>query len=329
MHQAIGAIVTLGLAQTAVAGLYPGVTPYNHSCALSNPVLSCSKQANPDKADTCCVETYGGLLLQTQFWSVFTAREEEGQLLPKSSWSIHGLWPDFCDGSYTQYCDLSRQYDPAPSPNTTNGKSNGTPVPAYKGESIDKWFEPYGKLDLLAYMNKYWIGQYDPNWFLWAHEYSKHATCFSTFQTECWGPKAPKYADLFEFFETVITYFRQLPTYQWLADSGIRPSNSTAYTLSDIQKALTKEYGFVPYVGCSGPRYNETAAGAGSSDNGRTQLSEMWYYYHVYGAPQRHDVQKVPADVAGGMLTTCTKAKNAIWYYKRAKGSERSSCNKD
>ena len=114
-----------------------------------------------------------------------------------------------------------------------------------------------------------------------------------------------------------------------MADSGIRPSNSTAYTLSDIQKALTKEYGFVPYVGCSGPRYNETAAGAGSSDNGRTQLSEMWYYYHVYGAPQRHDVQKVPADVVGGMLTTCTKAKNAIWYYKRAKGSERSSCNKD
>lgn len=34
MHQAIGAIVTLGLAQTAVAGLYPEVTPYNHSCAL-------------------------------------------------------------------------------------------------------------------------------------------------------------------------------------------------------------------------------------------------------------------------------------------------------
>lgn len=89
-------------------------------------------------------------------------------------------------GSYTQYCNLGKQYDPRPSPNTTNGKPGGTPVPAYKGEPIDRWFGPYGKLDLLAYMNKYWVSQSDANWVFWAHEYSKHATCFSTFQTECY-----------------------------------------------------------------------------------------------------------------------------------------------
>lgn len=77
----------------------------------------------------------------------------------------------------------SRQYDPAPSPNKTE---NGTPIPAYKGEAIDSWFAPYGKFDLLAYMNKYWINQVDKNWVLWAHEFSKHATCYSTFQKECW-----------------------------------------------------------------------------------------------------------------------------------------------
>lgn len=88
-------------------------------------------------------------------------------------------------GSYTQYCDLSRQYDPKPSPNTTTGTPGGTPVPPYQGESVDKWFAPYGKSDLLAWMNKYWIAQGDRNWVLWGHEYSKHATCFSTFQTEC------------------------------------------------------------------------------------------------------------------------------------------------
>ncbi|KAG5954102.1 hypothetical protein E4U58_000197, partial [Claviceps cyperi] len=92
----------------------------------------------------------------TQLWSTFTGRESEGQVYAKNSWSIHGLWPDFCNGSYTQYCDLSRQYDPKPSPNTTNSKPDGVPVPPYTGEPIDAWFAPHGKLSLLSSMNKHW-----------------------------------------------------------------------------------------------------------------------------------------------------------------------------
>jgi hypothetical protein len=57
-------------------------------------------------------------------------------------------------GSFTQYCDLSRQYDPIPSPNTTTGKPDGKPVPAWKGAPISSFVEPFGKFDLLAYMNK-------------------------------------------------------------------------------------------------------------------------------------------------------------------------------
>ncbi|KAK3190432.1 hypothetical protein K4F52_003453 [Lecanicillium sp. MT-2017a] len=314
--------------QLAAAGLYPGITTDNHTCVLHEPLLSCSEDATPDNVDTCCVETFGGLVLQTQFWDTYTGFESDGQLLPRHSWTIHGLWPDFCNGSYTQYCDLSRQYDPKPAPNTTNGKPDGTPVPAYTGESIDKWFAPYGKFDLLAYMNKYWIAQNDPNWVLWAHEYSKHATCFSTFQTECYGPKASKYADLFEFFETTIAYFKTLPTWTWLASADIRPSNTTSYTLSDIQAALTDGFGHIPFVGCGGPRYNETEAGKGSLDNGRTQFNEVWYYYHVRGQVQNKDTVKVPADVSGGWLTSCAKTENAIWYYQRAKESEVNPCRK-
>ena len=26
------------------------------------------------------------------------------------SWTIHGLWPDYCDGTYPQFCDSSREY---------------------------------------------------------------------------------------------------------------------------------------------------------------------------------------------------------------------------
>ncbi|KAG5949600.1 hypothetical protein E4U60_003747, partial [Claviceps pazoutovae] len=159
-----------------------GATPALDHCASINPVLSCSCNATPGKAgNTCCTETYGGLLVATQLWSTFTGRESEGQVYAKNSWSIHGLWP----GSYTQYCDLSRQYDPKPSPNTTNSKPDGVPVPPYTGEPIDGWFAPHGQLKLLSSMNRHWVSQYDPNWVFWAHEFSKHATCFSTFQSQC------------------------------------------------------------------------------------------------------------------------------------------------
>ncbi|KAF3068800.1 hypothetical protein CFAM422_007818 [Trichoderma lentiforme] len=315
-------LAVLASAQLAAAGLYPNMTPDNHTCILTDPVLSCSEGAVADKVDSCCTETFGGLVLQTQFWDTNTGLEGIGQLLPPYTWTIHGLWPDFCNGSYTQYCDLSRQYDPSPAPNTTNGKPDGTPVPKYTGESIEAWFEPYGKMDLLAYMKKYWINQYAPNWELWAHEFSKHATCFSTFDKECYGPKANEHDDLFQFFETVIAYYKVLPTWGWLSAANIRPSNTTSYSLSDVQDALTLGYGAVPFIGCGGPKYNQTEAGKGSLDNGGTQLNEVWYYYHVYGSPQRNQGLRVPADIAGGSVSSCAKTPGAIWYYERAAGSE-------
>ena len=107
-------------------------------------------------------------------------------MLPKASRPKGFVAKCTLAGSYTQYCDLSRQYDPLPYPNTTTGTPDGTPVVPYDGEPISEWFEPNGKADLMEYMEKYWPGLDQASWILWAHEYSKHATCFSTFQTECY-----------------------------------------------------------------------------------------------------------------------------------------------
>jgi ribonuclease T2 len=231
---------------------------------------------------------------------------------------LHGLWPDFCNGSYTQYCDLSRQFDPSPSPNTTNGLPNGTVVPPYTGPGVDTFIKAFGKYDLLAYMNKYWVNQGASNEAFWAHEFSKHATCYSTFDVPCYGPKYVDHQEVIEFYETAIMYYKRNPTYDWLAKAGITPSNSTTYTLSDMQDALTEEYGAIPYIGCSGPRYNTTTAGAGSTDNGRTNIDEVWYYQHVYGRPQ--DGNGVPVD-ASSPTSSCAKTANAINYYLRTKSS--------
>ncbi|KAK4897430.1 hypothetical protein LTR27_004950 [Elasticomyces elasticus] len=309
--------VALALAGSAAASLYSSTSDVNHTCILVPDYLSCSSDANPATVDSCCVETYGGLLLQTQYWDTYTGLETEGQLLPAYSWTIHGLWPDFCNGSYTQYCDLARQFDPVPSPNTTNGLPNGTVVEPYTGPNIGTFLEPFGRFDLLAYMNKYWISSGSPNGDFWGHEFSKHATCFSTFDVPCYGPEYREHEDVVDFFETVIKYFMRLPTWGWLGASGIYPSNSTTYSLNDMESALSQQYGAVPYLGCSGPRYNTTAAGANSTDSGRTVLSEVWYYFHAYGRPQ--DGQSIPFNQTG--TSSCAKAAGAISYPERATGS--------
>lgn len=99
---------------------------------------------------------------------------------------------------------------------------------------------------------------------------------------------------------------------------GLHPRNSTTYKLGDMQAALASGLGAVPYIGCSGPKYNTTAAGAGSLDNGRTVVDEVWYYQHVYGRPQEGN--SVPVN-ATSPVTSCAKSANAINYCLRTPSS--------
>ncbi|PSR92168.1 ribonuclease T2-like protein [Coniella lustricola] len=318
---AVVAVGMLSLVEQTTASLY-NETSLNHTCQLQDPILSCSAQAQPQLTDSCCTETYGGLVLSTQYWDTYTGLEAQGQLLPRNAWTLHGLWPDYCDGSYTQYCDLSRQYDPAPSPNTTTGTASGTPVEPYTGPNIGTFLEPFGKFDLLAFMHKYWVAQNQASPDFWGHEFSKHATCYSTFDLPCYGPQYVEHEDVVDFFETAIAWYRTVPTYSWLAAAGIVPSNTTTYTLGDIQDTLTDKFGAVPYLACVGPQFNATAAGAGSGDAGYTVLNEVWYYHHVSGRPQERHGVPVAANATGGSLGNCASSAGAISYYLRSNGSE-------
>lgn len=53
--------------------------------------------------------------------------------------------------SFEQYCDLSRQFDPKPSPAVL---PDGTAVPAYKGPGVDTFVAEFGRLDLLDYSTR-------------------------------------------------------------------------------------------------------------------------------------------------------------------------------
>ncbi|KAA8893678.1 ribonuclease T2-like protein [Sphaerosporella brunnea] len=107
-------------------------------------ILSCHATA---PVDTCCTESPGGLVLSTRFWD---------NLGPKQRWTLHGLWPDNCDGTFKASCDLSRAY---PSPTAL--------------------LEEFGASGLLNGMHAYWKGNRGDD-SLEQHEFAKHGTCMST-----------------------------------------------------------------------------------------------------------------------------------------------------
>ncbi|BGP36165.1 Ribonuclease T2 precursor (RNase T2) [Rhodotorula kratochvilovae] len=209
---------------------------------------SCSNGVSPSHKglNECCTNVPGGLQLLTQFWN---AQPDVG---PNNSWTIHGLWPDNCDGTYEQYCDSSREY------------TNIREILTGKGET-----------KLVEFMNTYWKSNTNDDESLWSHEWDKHGassesfscTCISTLNETCYGRSYKKYDDVVDYFERTHDLFQTLPTYDWLAAEGIVPSRTATYTADALQAAIKKHYGYEVYFGC-------TSAG---------ELDEVWYYYLTKG----------------------------------------------
>ncbi|KAJ7633151.1 RNase Gf29 [Roridomyces roridus] len=179
----------------------------------------------PAGTDTCCFETPGGLLLQTQFWDTSPSTG------PTNSWTIHGLWPDECNLSFQENCDSSRDYTGISSLLTAQGGSS-----------------------TLSLMNTYWKNDPDDgsDEELWEHEWATHGTCYSTLKTACLPSGSAKGAEAVAFFETVVKLFQTLPTFEWLSNQGITPSSSTTHTLASLNAAIKAEYGFTPSFDCDG-----------------------------------------------------------------------------
>ncbi|MCJ1342614.1 ribonuclease T2-like [Peltigera leucophlebia] len=188
------------------------------SASCPNAQLSCSSGATT--TNYCCFNYPGGLLLQTQFW------DTNPPTGPSDSWTIHGLWPDNCDGTYEANCDPAREY--------TN---------------IRQIISDAGATDLLSYMNTYWKDYQGNDESFWSHEWGKHGTCISTLETSCYTNYVPK-EEVVAFFQKAVDLFKTLPSYQFLSTAGIVPSTTATYTASAINAALRTPRGVNAIIQC-------------------------------------------------------------------------------
>ncbi|CAD6439413.1 c2e0aad9-c602-4579-8915-b5cc87215f2c [Sclerotinia trifoliorum] len=205
------------------------LAPATHAASLaatplvcSSPTLSCSGSST----NTCCFNTPGGQMVQTQFW------DSDPSTGPSDSWTIHGLWPDHCDGTYDSNCDSSRAYS-----------------------SITNILSAAGQTSLLSYMNTYWVSDDSTNEVFWEHEWSKHGTCISTLEPSCYSSYTTG-AEVVDFFNVAVDLFKILPTYTWLANAGIVPSSTKTYTSAQIQAALTAGFGYPATIQCTSSSLN-------------------------------------------------------------------------
>ncbi|KAI3333322.1 ribonuclease T2-like protein [Ustulina deusta] len=187
----------------------------------SSTVESCSSAASSSSVSSCCVNKPGGQFLQTQFW------DTDPVTGPSNSWTIHGLWPDNCDGTYDENCDSSRDYTDITTILQNNGKSS-----------------------LVSYMEDYWQSNSESPEDFWEHEWSTHGTCVSTLDPDCYSSYTTG-QEAADYFQVVVDLFKTLDTYSALSAAGITPSSTTTYTSSQIQAALLKVTGKAAVISCS------------------------------------------------------------------------------
>ncbi|KAH7342565.1 ribonuclease-like protein T2 [Rhexocercosporidium sp. MPI-PUGE-AT-0058] len=202
----------------------PAVLALGTPKTCANPQLSCGTSTS---TDLCCFNSPGGQMLQTQFWDTDPATG------PTTSWTVHGLWPDHCDGTFDANCDSTR---------------------AYTG--ITGILQSFGKTDLLSYMQTYWKDYSGDDESFWEHEWGKHGTCISTLKPTCYTGYTSK-QEVVDYFQKAVDLYKTLDSYTFLKNANIVPSTTATYTSAAIQAALKAGFGYPVTIQCSSGALNE------------------------------------------------------------------------
>lgn len=135
---------------------------------------------------------------------------------PLQTFTIHGLWPDYDDGTWPACCRRTQ-------------------------------FEMDKILPLKETLDKYW-----PSLFcsssstcfsgkgpFWAHEWEKHGTC-----------SAPVVQDELQYFTTALDLYFKYNVTEMLSSGGIQISNGKEYALSDVIDTIKHAFGGSPQIVC-------------------------------------------------------------------------------
>ncbi|GJV32270.1 intracellular ribonuclease LX-like protein [Tanacetum coccineum] len=131
---------------------------------------------------------------------------------PAEDFSIHGLWPNYVDGTYPSNCDSSNPFDVSKVSNLESVLQKEWPTLAC----------PSG--DGLKF---------------WRHEWEKHGTC------------AESIFDESGYFEAALSLKKKANLLHALANAGIKPADGKFHTMGQIKDAITKAVGYAPFIECN------------------------------------------------------------------------------
>jgi ribonuclease T2 len=114
--------------------------------------------------------------------------------------------PDLCDGTYPQYCDAAPQY-----------------------QNITDILAAAGQMDLLNFMNTFWLPDRGTAEHFWEHEWNKHGTCINTLSPGCYGDDYQSGDEVVDFFSRAVAVFKVCSQSQ--LSSQRSPSSDYSFTV--------------------------------------------------------------------------------------------------
>ncbi|KAE9595620.1 hypothetical protein Lal_00030859 [Lupinus albus] len=130
---------------------------------------------------------------------------------PAANFGLHGLWPNYNDGSYPSNCDPNNPFDPFQVSDLTRELQSDWPTLACpSNDGIN----------------------------FWTHEWDKHGTCSESNLNQ------------HDYFETALKLKQQANLLKALQSAGINPDGGS-YSLESIKGAIKDGIGFTPYIQCN------------------------------------------------------------------------------
>ncbi|KAI3985212.1 hypothetical protein MKX01_015146 [Papaver californicum] len=130
---------------------------------------------------------------------------------PRADFGIHGLWPNYKDGSYPSNCDRDSLYDSSVLSDLKWDLQRNWPTLACPSDNGNAF---------------------------WGHEWNKHGTCSESRLNQ------------YDYFASALKLKRKINLLRILTNSGIKP-DGRFYSLNCIKKAIREAIGFIPGIQCN------------------------------------------------------------------------------